>query len=575
MEKDAYDPASVIGPFATRIYDETTIPPENIHDSKDVDASKISYCALELDFSVEAILNRHLVTARHQHQDFVEFPRPDSIERDKLVHSVKELWDDERKRRSAKGESGPSDVQDPEMALPRIFDDIGLEWNIEQELREKVENLAKADLKTFRTKVGSSKRSPAFDTYVQDHARAGAVESGWQGKVRTTFEQVDAIYPSRMQLDEKERYVYGPWAVRGIGLGEDIAYHRRSSSPEKSSKARGKERAVSADFVINEDLWTATAKVIKEEDEDERIYSNRVAALQKQEAEAREGLELSDEEEEVLLDEEVEVEVETDPPEEGGDAELIPDDVETRIDDIAQPPPKKAKVGVGTPAAPSPPIRRAQHNPFASPEKPTRVRMAILDPEPEPIPSPDPPSDGTIATHDPTSQVDEDTEMLPPPAQPDFSPSQFDDLPADTFAAWNSTLSPTLRSSAPTHIPFDIRSHTDLADLVEPHPTPGSTASTQLPVSSSESSTLPAIRLTQESETFSALDSTADSGKKRVTFAVRDSPEPLSSTRSVTPSIVLSQTSSGTTSTTRGGPLGGSSSSECSYTPFSRNAVID
>lgn len=550
LDKDAYDPATVTGPFATRLYDVTTISPANIHDSKDIDANKISYCALELDFSVEAILNRHLLTPRHQHQDFVEFLQPETIVKDKLVHSVKELWDDERQRRSAKGESGPNDVLDPEMALPRLFDDTGLEWNIERELREKVENLAKADLKAFRSKVGTSKRDPAFDTFVEDHAKAGAVESSWQKKVRTTFEQVDAVYPSRMKLDAEERYVFGSWAIRGIGLGEDVAYHRSgSSSPEKSLRARGKER-MSAELVINEDLWTVAAQnmVIKEEDEDETMYSSRAAALQAQEATSKEGLEDSEDEGEPLVDE-IEVDVLLEEEEEEG----VPVEEEVAFDDSEPPPPKKARLGVETIEAPSPPIRNAQHNPFASPEKPTRVRMANLEPE--------------VEAQRSSSPADVDIEMLPPAQQP-YSSSHLDGLPDDAFAEYNPTPTPTIRDAAPTQIPFDIRSHTALAeydsDLLPP---PDSTASTTPHASDSQTSS---VRHTQDSETLAQLDSTADSGKKRVTFAVPDSPSPghASTINSATASIAPSQTSSGTTSTTRGEPVGlaGSSSLECEST---------
>ncbi|OCH96164.1 hypothetical protein OBBRIDRAFT_816122 [Obba rivulosa] len=67
---------------------------------------------LEVDVAVHQILNRHLLSARNLHHE-LKIPAP-SLPTEHLVLSVRELWDDERRRRLAKGLSPSPDVpKDP------------------------------------------------------------------------------------------------------------------------------------------------------------------------------------------------------------------------------------------------------------------------------------------------------------------------------------------------------------------------------------------------------------------------------------------------------------------------------
>ncbi|GAA5899314.1 DNA-directed DNA polymerase [Sporobolomyces salmoneus] len=209
-------PPTCQGPYAHRIYVDLTVPPSRFHPPGG--PNKVSYSALELDLPSSAILNRGSNPARKIHHDFVEKLHPELVEKGKLVRSVKELWDDERRRRTARGESGPYDLRDD---APREFDSRDPKdsiWRTGEQLQAKVEDKAAEDLKAYREKMGPrGKGSPDFETYVEEKEKKEGRRTHWMDRIKTTFEQVDAIYISRFEQDERETYEFGAWAVKGIG----------------------------------------------------------------------------------------------------------------------------------------------------------------------------------------------------------------------------------------------------------------------------------------------------------------------------------------------------------------------
>ena len=214
-------PPTSSGPYAHRVYVDLTVPPFRFHPAfSDGGPEKVSYSPLELDLPASAILNRHGLIPRNIHHDFIEKLHPEMVEKGKLVRSVKELWDDERRRRTARGESGPYDLRDD---APREFDDRDPSdtiWRTEPTLRAKIEERAKEDLGKYRTKMGpKGKGAPEFETYVDEKERMEGKKTSWMDMVRTTFEQVNAIYISRFEEDEDNAYPFGAWAVGGVGLG--------------------------------------------------------------------------------------------------------------------------------------------------------------------------------------------------------------------------------------------------------------------------------------------------------------------------------------------------------------------
>lgn len=214
---------------------------------------------LELDLPVSAILNRRRLTARNLHHDFIEMLHPDRVERGKNVRSVRELWEDEQRRRAARGESGPYDIIDKE---PREWDERPHDapiWKREPEFRAKVQAQLDEDLRRYRESVGPKGRpKPNFVTYVEEKERLiEGTQSFWMDRIRTSFEQVDAIYVERFIEDEQKNYPFGAWAVRGFGLNiteaqeaawlhagqpEDVHMGRLQASQAASKNIRLKRR---------------------------------------------------------------------------------------------------------------------------------------------------------------------------------------------------------------------------------------------------------------------------------------------------------------------------------------------
>ena len=214
---------------------------------------------LELDLPVSAIINRRRLTARNLHHDFIEMLHPEQVERGKNVRSVRELWEDEQRRRAARGESGPYDVVDKE---PREWDERPKDapiWKREPEFRAKVKAQLDDDLRKYRERVGPKGRSkPDFATYVEEKERViERTQSFWMDRIRTAFEQVDAIYVERFIEDESKNYPFGAWAVWGFGLDvteaqeatwlhagrpEDVNIGRLQASQAASKSTRLKRR---------------------------------------------------------------------------------------------------------------------------------------------------------------------------------------------------------------------------------------------------------------------------------------------------------------------------------------------
>ncbi|KAI0963568.1 hypothetical protein AcW1_000610 [Taiwanofungus camphoratus] len=139
---------------------------------------------LEADAVAHQILNRHLLNARNMHHKLTIPAKPLPLE--PLVLSVRELWEDERRRRLAKGLSpSPEIPKDPsEKSRGR-----GAEWIAEarwwEEIRKRIEK--------------EQGKEQVFST-----------GKGWERWVMTTFESIEALWE-----DE--------WRVWKPGRGDDDA----------------------------------------------------------------------------------------------------------------------------------------------------------------------------------------------------------------------------------------------------------------------------------------------------------------------------------------------------------------
>lgn len=209
---------SAHGHYAARIYSSQTVERQHLYPDNVHAPAKISYCPLEIDLPVWAIMNRHDLVPRDLHHEFVERLHPSQVDGGvRYVHSIDELWVDERRRRRAQGRDGPHEVKD---STQREWDDReegAPQWKTEPEHRARLEKLAEADLRNYRSQAGFAKRTPAFETFAEEAARHN---KRWNELmlVKTAFEQVEALFPDRMAEDERNEAPYGAWAVKGIGI---------------------------------------------------------------------------------------------------------------------------------------------------------------------------------------------------------------------------------------------------------------------------------------------------------------------------------------------------------------------
>lgn len=180
-----------------------------------VDLSKSSYCPLELDCHASSIINRHDVKERRLHHDFVELFQDPILNDEKLVQSVKELWEDERKRRRERGQAGPEEVHETGPTSQR---DYGTgeqpRWFMEPQLRAQIEELIqKQQPKVIDpTKHGPTDSDTTLKNFIKPESRLSQL-------IPTAFQAVEAIYVSKWLNDELEDNPYGVWAINGIGIG--------------------------------------------------------------------------------------------------------------------------------------------------------------------------------------------------------------------------------------------------------------------------------------------------------------------------------------------------------------------
>ncbi|KAI0308195.1 hypothetical protein B0F90DRAFT_1807452 [Multifurca ochricompacta] len=141
-----------------------------------------SRMALEFDTVAPLIINRHSFTPRYLHHK-LDIPQPSSSS-EHLVLGVRELWDDERRRRIAAGLSPSPDLPQDPSANSR---GKGGGWVAEarwwDQLRQRIE-------KERGTEIGE-------ELDVRD--------SGWERWTMTTFESVEALWEDKYRVWKPDR----------------------------------------------------------------------------------------------------------------------------------------------------------------------------------------------------------------------------------------------------------------------------------------------------------------------------------------------------------------------------------
>lgn len=254
---------------STRFLTRDNIPPEMLYGKPEDSPARVSHSALEFDIHVSWILNRHLVNERNLHADFTEFlhrPIPDDY---KFVHSVRELWEDERKRRRMQGMEGPFEVSENSAAealggltagprsAPKGADGstadpdarmygIGTQppWQRFNENKEHFASLVQKDEVAY-AELHPNKPVPDFETFARKERKGGYMEM-----IRTSFQAVEALFEETMIQDELTGNPFGAWAVRGMGI--DSAEHRAAASRNATDRLKNEnERASSVDLDVN------------------------------------------------------------------------------------------------------------------------------------------------------------------------------------------------------------------------------------------------------------------------------------------------------------------------------------
>lgn len=159
---------------------DQTIPSSLI--SSEEKLPRQSHCSIEVDICVQDILNRHNITSRPLHHDFIERVHPTSSD-EKLVHSMAGLWRDETRRRRARmGETGcspfPPEVLVSMSADPRNPRPGG--WIHEEEYLQRLRELIRDE------QAEGNGKELAFDTFVE--------KTAFETQIKTSLESVEDLF---------------------------------------------------------------------------------------------------------------------------------------------------------------------------------------------------------------------------------------------------------------------------------------------------------------------------------------------------------------------------------------------
>lgn len=120
-------------------------------------------------------------------------------------------------------------------------------WKSEEGMRDRIAEMAEEDLRRYKAKHGA-KREPRFEDYPAERAKEGG-EQGWLARIRTTWEQVGAVFPETVRRDRSEGYVFSPWAMRELV----VSYAPSFKGEEELDKTEEPE-----EVEVDEKAWSST-----------------------------------------------------------------------------------------------------------------------------------------------------------------------------------------------------------------------------------------------------------------------------------------------------------------------------
>ena len=177
---------------------DMSIPPESISD--EIDVSRLSHCAVEVDIRVQDIANRRQIKARPIHHDFIE--RYSSVSSDeRLVHSMAGLWRDETRRRKANmPDSDPNSTPFPPEVLismsaqPRSSPRGG--WIHEDEYMRMLRELIAQE------RLGVNGRKATFESVAE--------KSSAFAHIKSALESVEDLYPENLFCIATPKFTIAP-----------------------------------------------------------------------------------------------------------------------------------------------------------------------------------------------------------------------------------------------------------------------------------------------------------------------------------------------------------------------------
>lgn len=189
-----------------------TIPGAMLY-SENLSPARDTHTTLELDVLPHQILNRHRLQQRCLHQDFVELLYQPLHPEEKLVPAMRELWEDERRRRLAKGLSTNESAMLPvsgggqNRSMEELgykvdgveVDNKGGDWKISDELWDMLEQRMAAERRRRGTKLTFDQFSRALA------AGANGERRKYDRWIMTAFEAISAHWPKAVRTQRTPR----------------------------------------------------------------------------------------------------------------------------------------------------------------------------------------------------------------------------------------------------------------------------------------------------------------------------------------------------------------------------------
>ncbi|CAH7675446.1 hypothetical protein PPACK8108_LOCUS10462 [Phakopsora pachyrhizi] len=294
-------------PLPDRIYLDGTVPESKLGP---IDLDKASYCEIELDCHASDIMNRYIVKERQLHHDFTEFLTNDCqsgdqirAEDQKLVQSLKQLWEDEERRREDEGKEPIGTINESGPTSQRFFK-IGEQpnWSTESRHRSRIQELIrqerpklfKAGFFTNNSNNNNNNNNNNDDDDDDDIQRKRfksfiRSESNLSKLVPTSFQAVSSLHIQQWIKDDEESNPYGVWATFGSGF-KNFATHSSTKKTEFESideelgllERDGVDDDLNVDF---EGIKTQMEnyKVELEDDEDDLAIENDLIGVEEEE----------------------------------------------------------------------------------------------------------------------------------------------------------------------------------------------------------------------------------------------------------------------------------------------------